>query len=610
MEKGISAFPATEEDQVNRFIRSLSIVLLALAGAAGFGLVTSCNITGGGSSATGSLNVLVTDAPTDEWEQVTVVLKSLSLHRNGGSSWETVWTADPANPAAGTINLVELNGVAEYLENATLPVGTYDLLKIGIDIDPKTMTLIPDGATAPIDPANITVVDPSGKGEIKVDLDPAIVVEEGKTTNVMVDFDLAHPLSIVNLDGKVVISLKIRHRAMPRHLQDIQFARTIGKITVAATDLTSFTVKTLRDTDVTFKVNSSTIYYDVDAKAAGSFTGLSALVGTGGALVDSNMNADGSLFARRVWYSKDINLLPTFTPEGLVRRVGDTWLSIVKKRTETLATGDDHHRCNWMAETVFVDETTQWTFRDVEMGRGLDILRYIARGCRVEVTYKNVDVYPHVADTITVRSAHAEGLVVDPTNDSFGLGWWRHVKTMYYSGITDHAFGWWFYGADATRATGTTGIQAFIDIVGQARQARLWVFAWAGLYWDKANTRWAVEDLVLAPMKLHDFTKITTGYTEDSGSMVVSTFDCWDLTTPTEMTVKLDKEGDLQTVVGSFTWTAETNIVTFTLPVPPDKWDDVLTPAVNKVKIWVRPVKEEAGYTWHAYTVLAYTFVR
>jgi hypothetical protein len=607
--KGSFDFPATEEDPLSRFVRRLSIVLLALAGAAGFGLVTSCNITGGGSSnALGGLNVFITDAPTDEWEQVTVVLKSIGLHRSNSTTWETVWTADPADPAAGKINLVELSEVAELLDqSASIPAGTYNMMRIVIDTDPATMTLVPDGATAPIDPANITVVNPGGKGEIRIDLDPAIVVEEGKDANLMVDFDLAHPLSIVNLNGKVIVSLKVRHRALPRHLKDIQFTRTIGRITVAAGDLSGFTIKTLRDTDITFGVSANTIYYDVDAGADGSFTGLSGLVGTGGALVASNMNADGGLFARRVWYARDIEDLPKFTPEGLVRRVGDTWLSIVRKKAEPLATGADRYRCDWMAETVFVDENTKWTFHDIDMGTGVDVLRHIARGFRVEVTYVNIDVYPHVAATINVRSAHADGLVVNPALESFGLGWLRHVRTMYYSNVADHAFKWWFYGAPAAFSTDP---QAFIAAVEQARQARLWVFAWAGLYWDTADARWEVENLVLAPMKLHDLTRITAGYTEQSGSIGVSTFDCWDATTPAEMTVKLDKTGDLQTVVGSFTWTAETTIAAFTLPVLPDRWDEVLTPAVNMVKIWVRPVREEAGWSWHAYTVLAFRFVR
>jgi len=592
---------------VSRFFRAISILLLAIAGAAGFGLVTSCNITGGGpSGATGGLNLFVTDAPTDEWEQVTVVLKSIGLHRKGSDVWETVWTADPANPAAGTINLVELNGVAEYLKNVTLPVGTYNMMRIVINTDPATMTLIPAGATTPVPAANITVVDPSGRGEIKVDLDPAIFVEEGKDANLMVDFDLAHPLSIVNLDGKIIISLKIRHRALPRRLMDIQFARTIGNITAAAANLTTFTIKTVRETDVTFGVSANTIYYDVDAQGAGSFSGLSALVGTGAALVASNMNANGSLYARRVWYATKIDLLPQFTPEGLVRRVGDTWLSIVKKRTEALPTDSSRHRCDWTAETVFVDANTQWTFRDIYMGTGTSVLRHIARGFRVEVTYAAIDVYPRVAEAINVRSAHADGLVVNPTFESFGLGWYRHVKTMFYSGITDHPFGWLFYGETVR----STDIQTFIDTVDQARQARLWVFAWAGLYWDQISGRWAVEDLVLAPMMLHDLTRITTGYTDANGSMGVSTYDCWDSTVPAEMTIKLDKTGDLQTVVGSFVWNADTNVVTFTLPVLPDKWETLLTPAVNKVKIWVRPAKEGTEFNWHAYTVIAFTLVR
>jgi hypothetical protein len=177
---------------------------------------------------------------------------------------------------------------------------------------------------------------------------------------------------------------------------------------------------------------------------------------------------------------------------------------------------------------------------------------------------------------------------------------------MVYSAVADHAFGWWFYGEPAARST---DVQALVDAVDQARQAHLWVFAWAGLYWDQANGRWVVEDLVLAPMRLHDLTRITTGYSASTGAMGVSTFDCWDWTTPMDMTIKLDTEGDLQTVVGSFVRNADTNLVTFTLPVPPDKWEALLTPDVNM--IWVRPEKETDGsFAWHAYSVIAYTFVR
>ena len=591
---------------MNRIFRKLSLVFVAFAALAGFGLVTSCNIAGGGGGgATGGLNLLLTDGPTDEWQEVTVVLKSISVYVRDDHVWEAVWTADPANPDAGKVNLVDLSGVAQILAQATLPVGTYNQIKLVIDTDPMTMELVTDDGTT-IDPANIKVVDPGGKGEIKVDLDPAVTVVEGQTANLQVDFDLAHPLSIVNLDGKVVISFKVRHKLMPRHLRNLQFARTIGKIDSAATDGNSFVVETLQGTDITFNVNVDTIYVDADTGLAGNFTGLAALAGSGAALVASNMNADGSLFARRVWYAADIDTLPAFSPEGLVRRVGDNWISILKKRTETLSA--EHYRCDWNSETIFVNDATTWTFRDIAMGTGPSILRYIARGFRVEVTLVDAEATPKVAASINVHSAHAEGLVTAATLDNFTFGWRDHVRTMVYSGIADHGFGWWFYGLPSGRST---VIQDFVDTVGQARSANLWVFACAGLYWDAANTRWVVEDLVLAPMKLHEFTKITTGYTAASGTMGVSTYDCWDITTPVTMTVALDTTGNLQTVVGSFVWNSLTNVATFTLPVPPADWEALLTPAVNRVKIWVRPVKATDGtFSWHAYTVLVYQFVR
>jgi Domain of unknown function (DUF4382) len=591
---------------MKRFFRTLSLLFAALAALAGFGLVTSCNIAGGGGSgARGSLNLLLTDGPTDDWQEVSVVLKSISLYDRDNHAWEDVWTADPANPGAGKINLVDLSGVAQILAQVTLPVGIYGQLKLVIDTDPMTMELVTDDGTA-IDPANIKVVDPSGKGEIKVDLDPAITVAEGQTTNLQVDFDLAHPLSIVNLDGKVVISLKVRHKALPRHLRNLQFARTIGKIKTAATDGNSFVLETLQATDLTFNVNIDTIYVDADTGQPGTFVGLSALAGSGAALVASNMNADGSFYARRVWYAASVDTLPVFSPEGLVRRVGDNWISILKKRTETLSAG--RHRCDWNSETIFVNDNTAWTFRDIAMGTGPSVLRYIARGFRVEVTLVDAEATPKVAASINVHSAHAEGLVTAASLDNFSFGWRDHLRTMTYSGITDHAFGWWFYGLPSGRSA---VVQDFVDTVTQARSANLWVFAFAGLYWDAANTRWVVEDLVLAPMKLHEFTRITTGYTAASGTMGVSTYDCWDVSTPVTMTIALDTTGNLQTVVGSFVWNALTNVATFTLPVLPSEWEALLTPAVNRVKIWVRPVKATDGtFSWHANTVLVYQFVR
>jgi len=599
---------------MRHFTRLFTVLLLAVVGVAGFGSLTSCNIAGGSGGGSGNLTMLMTDAPSDDWTEVTVHFLSASLHVQGSDTWKDFWTATASDPASGKVNLLDLSGINDILNAGPIDAGTYDRIKLVMNTSPQpeSMTLITgDGTT--IRPEDITVVDPSGKGEIKIDLEPNLVVEADTNNIVAIDFDLAHPLSIVNLDGKVVISLKVRHKRLPLNLNRIQFARIMGDITAAAANsdgTATFTLKTLQGALVEFSGNGNTIYTDVTSGTgvSGNFDGLKALAGTGAALVASNMNADGSLYARRVWYADAIDKLPVFTPEGLVRRIGDTWFSIQKKKTEALSTGDHRHRCDWDAETIFVNADTTWSFQGTDMGlKGLDGLRRIARGFRVEVLYVDENVTPRIAKSVNIQFAHAEGLVMEPTLEDFSLGWMWHVRTMVYSGVAGHEFGWWTYGLDSSRSADR---QAFIDVVHAAREARLWVFAWAGLTWDSANLRWAVENLVIAPMKLHDFTKITEGYQASTLSMVVATYNCWDESVPENMTIKLDPTGDLQTLVGLFIWRSDTNLATLTIPVLPVQWETVLVPTVNKVKIWVRPVKETDGtYLWHAYSVLAYKFI-
>ena len=245
------------------------------------------------------------------------------------------------------------------------------------------------------------------------------------------------------------------------------------------------------------------------------------------------MNSDGSLYARRVWYAGDIDALPQFTPEGLVRRVGDNWLSIQKKKTEALATGDRYHRCDWNAETVFVDAATTWNFQGVDMGlTGTDGPPSSSPGASAWRSSTSTRTpLPKVAKSINVQFAHAEGLVIEPTLDNFKLGWMLAASGPWSTATSPVT----------SSAGGSTGrippapptVRPFIDSIHAARTAHLWVFAWAGLTWDEANARWVVENLVLAPLKLHDFTKITTGYTAATRDRWTSRrFNCWDCDDP------------------------------------------------------------------------------
>ena len=607
---------------MSRIIRRLAVCALAAAGVAGLVFLSACNISSSTSGGTGRLNLLVTDAPSDDWQEVTVKVNSISLRKADDQSWNSVWTADPNDSNSGKLNLVDLAGVAQILGHATIPAGSYDRLRLVIDTHPTTMTLVDDSGNT-IDPANISVVDPSGTGEIKVIIAPPITVADGGVANLQVDFDLAHPLSIIVQNGKVVINLQIRHKAVPRNLRDIQFARNIGNVTAAATDGTNFSLKTLEGADLTFGVDANTIYVDVDANAAGNFDGLKALVGVAdkGALVASNMNANGSLYARRVWYG-DITKLPVFTPEGLVRRVGDNWLKILNKNAEP--TANSGHYCHWDWDVVYVNDATTWTFHDsIPLGTGTAVLQNIRRGFRVSVEFVDPNVTPRVAKSINVQSAHDEGAIrsVSATGFTFGgsnycNGWNSNVLPTFgqhythewaFSTVTDHVFSWWFFGLPSGVST---SVQDFTDTVNQAKGANLRVFARVELYWDQTNSRWVAENAVLSPEKLPDPTRITTGYTAASGSMGVATFDWDDETLPSTMTVFLDTTGDLQTVVGSLRWNSTTRILTFTVPVLPAQWETLLTPSLMGVRVWVRPVKGTDGtFSWHAYTVMAFQVI-
>ena len=250
---------------MSRSVRKFLGLALAIAAVAGLGAVTSCNIIGGSSGGTGNLKLLVTDGPTDDWTEVTVHFLSASLHRQGSDTWESFWTANTADPASGKVNLVDLSGVTEILQAASTKAGSYDRLKLVMNTStgPESMNLVTDDGTV-IKPEDITVVDPSGVGEIKVELSEALVVESDKNNILSIDFDLAHPLSIVNLDGKVVISLKVRHKRLPRNLGSIQFARTLGDITEAtanADGTAAFTIKTVQGALVEFTGNGNTVLH-------------------------------------------------------------------------------------------------------------------------------------------------------------------------------------------------------------------------------------------------------------------------------------------------------------------------------------------------------------
>jgi hypothetical protein len=592
---------------------------LALLGLAAMALATSCSVSPNAASGTGRLNLLVTDSPSDDWQEFTVTLTAVKLHNLVTRQWtDNLLVVDPNDPNSGKLNLVDLSGVATILSHSTIPAGDYDRLMITINTDPTTMTLIDDDGTT-IAPADIIIADASGKGEIKVDLAPPIMVDANGVATLQVDFDLAHPMSIILQNGKVVVNLQVRRKAVPPNPLALQFARTLGTVASADTATNSFVVTTDSGSAITFVVDAATSYINVDMNAAGDFAGLTAGVGV---LVASNMWADGTLYAREVWYGT-MEDLPQFTPEGLVRRVGFNWIKIVRKNAAK--TSSNRYNCRWDPDVIYVNAATEWTFQGtVPLGTGTSVLRDIRRGFRVTVTLVDANGYSRVAKSIDVQSAHDEGVVrsVNTTGitfngDDYGRFWYTAGYCSHqwaYSSVPDHLFKWWFYGQAAPVVTADTAaqtIQDFVDTVTEAKNAGLRVFARVELYWDATLGQWVAENVILAPEKLPDPVHITVGYTTASGAIVVGTFDWDNPTMATMLTVDLDSTSDLQTIVGSLLWNSTTRILTFKAPVLPADWEAYLTPALLGVRVWVRPVKNPADstFSWTAYAVLGFQVI-
>src|SRR5580692_559703 len=93
--------------------------------------------------ATGSLGIGISDASTEDWAMIGVKVESIALTRTVGGA-RTVYTA--ASPAP-TVNLVQLDQLAELLGTGTVPSGSYTGAVLTISANPGDLLL-----TAAADP--------------------------------------------------------------------------------------------------------------------------------------------------------------------------------------------------------------------------------------------------------------------------------------------------------------------------------------------------------------------------------------------------------------------------------------------------------------------------
>ena len=148
-------------------------------------------------NAPGKLVVKVTDAPfaIDLIESAMVTITKVEIRRAGDGLCDGVcdstgegYPFTVISEDTMTFDLIQLrNGIAADLAELDIPQGKYDLIRLYVD---EASLTVKDGET-------YTVKVPSGKQTgIKIFLRPALEIEGGLTSELLIDFDLSRSFQL------------------------------------------------------------------------------------------------------------------------------------------------------------------------------------------------------------------------------------------------------------------------------------------------------------------------------------------------------------------------------------------------------------------------------
>jgi hypothetical protein len=529
--------------------RSLLPHALVLGTLTPLALFMACG--GGGSTAqaplapvaptAGSVGMVVTDAPTDNWSQIGVIVRKVALIPQGGSLGDAVTIYDGSADGAA-INLVHLDELSELLASApAIKAQTYDRAVVTIDGNPASVTLVPaldagNAAQAAIPTSQIVVggaKDSNGWVALPVfTLETPLVVTAGQSTAFQLDFDLAHPLFIVvhDLAGTPLYTVNFQVRQKPFAGLDQLYLRPFrGQVSSMAAASTSFGVHTVHGRDLTLLADAAnkTIFYDLDATpvaANASFTVPANLTATKYVKASARFATTGTLTAVRVWYSSDSARLTKGTPEGHVTKV-DTTLNQIRVLTE-----------DGKPVTLAVNAATTFTYQGgaTPIGTGTAFLANLSRGFKVHVTVADPTATPMVATSVDIQRGMFEGNI---TAASATMGF-TYTKTFGDAMVETHAltygptFSYWNFAYPTLSAMDKMGFAAKAMPPGGILQAR----GMSTVTWTP-GTGWSAKNAILEPTQLSTAVQtITTPYA--AGTMAV-TFTADGATSPATVTVNL-----------------------------------------------------------------------
>jgi hypothetical protein len=526
-----------------------------LAGAAGLALLTACGGGGSGAGAgtggTGAVNVLVTDAPTDAWSEIGVIIRKVVLIPQGRNLLSGVTIFDGTRETQ-PLNLVQLDDLSELLGKADIPAGTYDRMVVTVDGNPSSITLVP--APDALNPAPTAI--PFSQIRVRgvknaqgwaalpvVTLDQPLVVVAGQSTAVQTDFDLSHPLFITSYTSNTgtpiyALNLKIHHKPVGA-LRQVYLRRNRGQVASVTQDGTALVLHTVHGADLTLLADATnkTLFYNLDAlpmSVNASFTFPGDLTAGKYVRATARFQGDGSLWAVRVWYSSDASKLPTWMPEGHVLSVNTG--------THTLRVLNE----KGVPVSVSVDSGTQFFFQGgtTPIGSGTAFLAALGRDFKVNVTVADPLAVPLVATAIDIERGVFEGNITGADGSGFTYHKWFSDGYEDHTVGYDAAFHWWNFTFPALVSTDQT---AFLTkaLPGGSLKAR----AASGLNW--VNDGWAAKGTVFLPCQLS--TAPQTVSAAFSGGNMTVTFTPDDGGGPTTAVVNLNTTPGSQPIVTEFT---------------------------------------------------------
>jgi len=429
---------------------SIAAALVAACGGGSSGggasTMSSTSNTSGTAAQSGNVPIMISDASTEDWALIGVKVLSIALVPQGGGANVTVYTAPSPAP---TVNLVQLDQIAEILGNASVPVGTYTSAVLTISGNPGDVTLVtasdpevgfagPLGAS--IDTSQIQIQHAQGTaGSLTVPVDvnfvSPLVVSATQNNALDLEFDLGHPAFIVghippgsgttlwavNFDGPVrhhplhdLPTLVLRHlyASFQSISADNSSISVLKEFPTEPPVSPETAVATTQSLQILADAANGTLLYDVDGQTHSvidDFSGQSGFL-TGKQLrIAARYQEDGTLVATRIWASANFNSV-WVSPEGHVLHVNPT-TDIVTVENESGARVD-----------VTVNSNTEVFFRQPQSAladatpistNGVQFLtdKDLVRGFKVHVSVVDPLATTLVAQSIDIETAKYDGVI-------------------------------------------------------------------------------------------------------------------------------------------------------------------------------------------------------